>query len=282
MTLRTVLLLMAALAVAGLTALFARGWINAQKAALSPEVRVETVTTEAVNVLVAKQPIVAGSFVKPDMLTWRAWPEDGVIDAYAVEGEVAVGAFEGAVARSGIAEGQPILAAQVVHPGERGFLAAVLTPGKRAVSVPVDATSGISGFVFPGDKVDLLLTVTFQVKDREGEMHRRHATRTLLRDVRILAIDQKVEQADGQISVAKTATVEVVSDQAERIALALQMGAISLSLRSLAKDAEMAVADPPGRKGYLLDTQVFGIVGGRAGGREINVLRGNQADVAAF
>ncbi|GAB6053819.1 Flp pilus assembly protein CpaB [Magnetospira thiophila] len=283
MTLRTVILLVAALGIATFTALFARGWINAQKAALSPQTVIEQQTTEAVNVLVAKDAIPAGTFVKPDHLTWQAWPESGLTEAYSVQGKVEMAHFEGAVARSSIAQGQPILSAQVVHPGERGFLAAVLTPGQRAVSVPVTATSGISGFVFPGDRVDLLLTVKFQSKGGDGDVQRRFATRTLQEDVRVLAIDQKVEQVDGTVNVAKTATVEVSADQAERIALALEMGSISLSLRSLARqDEDGQPLVPLARTGYTLDAQLFGVVGGSGRGREVHVLRGSKSETAAF
>lgn len=277
MTGRTIVLLVLALGLALGTALFARGWVDRQVAAVKPEVRIKTLTTEAVKVLVADEVIPAGTFVKPDNLRWQAWPEDGLSDAYAVEGKVRMSHFEGAVTRIALAEGQPVMDTQVVHPGDRGFLAAVLTPGMRAVSVPVTATSGISGFVFPGDKVDLLLTVKYQSKNEEGDNVRRYATRTLLNDVRVLAIDQKVEQADGEVEIAKTATVEVDPAQAERVALALEMGTIALSLRSLATEDANGTPMPESRRRYLLDAHLFGIMVGTKGS-EVTVLRGSSEE----
>ncbi|CCQ73549.1 Flp pilus assembly protein CpaB [Magnetospira sp. QH-2] len=286
MTLRTVILLVVAIGIAAFTALFARGWANSQKMAPGGEPIVEKQMTEAVRVLVAKNAIPAGTFVKPEHMSWQTWPEEGLSEAYTVEGRSDMTRFEGAVARTAVSQGQPIMDAQVVHPGERGFLAAVLTPGQRAISVPVNATSGISGFVFPGDRVDLVLTVKFQSKNKDGEMQRRHATRTLMDNVRVLAIDQKVEQADGTVSVAKTATVEVTAEQAERIALALEMGQISLSLRSLAHQnadgTDFVDASRSESKRYTLDAQLFGVMGGGGGGREVHVLRGTKAETASF
>ena len=206
--------------------------------------------------------------------------------------------FIGAVVRAAIAAGQPVSEARVVHAGDRGFLAAVLTPGRRAVSVPVNATTGISGFVFPGDWVDVVLTVRMRSKDENGQSETRFFSETLLTDIRVLAIDQKVENEDGTVTVAKTATLEVEPKQAEIVAISLEMGSLSLSLHSLASrpdavgrlagesgaDAEVSEA----RRSYTLDEDVYFMKDAfrrrRGGGavRHVNVLRGGKAERATF
>ena len=238
MSLRTVLLLLIAVTAAGVTALYARNWLNAEKAALLASMPEEKAVAAAEYVLVANDELAAGSFVKADHLKWQPWPEEGILDSYTVKGKRELEDFVGTVVRTKINAGEPITDARVVHPGDRGFLAAVLDPGKRAVSVPVNATTGISGFVFPGDWVDVILTVNLRVEDEEGRNRERFFSETLIGDIRVLAIDQAVENADGEVNVAKTATLEVTPKQAEKIAIALEMGSLSLSLHSLAREQD--------------------------------------------
>lgn len=249
---RTLALLAAALGAAGFTAYFANSWILAERAALErrPPVIEEAPMAPVVEVLVADTEIVTGTFLTPEHLRWQPWPEDGLSDEFVVRGEgdedetesAPEAAFEGAVAREHLVAGEPITAARVVHPGERGFLAAVLEPGLRAVSVPIDATTGISGFVFPGDWIDLILTIRMSVKDPEtDEAETRYFSETLLERIRVLAVDQHVENVDGAARVAKTATLEVTTKQAEKVAIALEMGTLSLSLHSLSAEDQVPV-----------------------------------------
>ncbi|MBT3360476.1 MAG: Flp pilus assembly protein CpaB [Rhodospirillales bacterium] len=299
MTLRTVLLLVLALVSAASTAFYARNWLNSERAAMMALVPAESAPVAPANlVLVAAQDLSAGNFVKEDDLKWQAWPEEGVIDSYSVKGEREITDFVGAVVRTGVSGGEPLTDARVVHPGDRGFLAAVLEPGKRAVSVPVNATSGIAGFVFPGDWVDVILTVRFRTETDEGKSQERYFSETLLNDIRVLAIDQAVENADGEVSVAKTATLEVDPKQAEKIAIALEMGALSLSLHSIAREqdrfarvARQIGADPVEatvKKSFTMDSDVYYMHDTPFGGgktrkkKQINVLRGSEATTAAF
>jgi len=183
-------------------------------------------------ILVATRDAPAGTFLKPEDMEWLPWPEDGVVSAYIQEGELTVDDFKGAVVRTDLRAGQPFAESYVVYPGDRGFLAAVLEPGDRAVSVPVNATSGIAGFVFPGDRVDVLLTMKMQTQG-SGEDQTRYLSETILKAIRVLAIDQASQNAEGKAELAKTATLEVTPKQAEAVAIALQMGSLSLSLNSL-------------------------------------------------
>jgi pilus assembly protein CpaB len=146
----------------------------------------------------------------------------------------------GSVVRRAIAAGEPVSIGRLVKPGNRGFLAAVLRPGYRAVSLRINATSSISGLVFPGDRVDVILTHT---------VNARRVSETVLTNVRVLAIDQQTNDQAQAPKVGKHATFEVTPKQAEMFSVLSDMGKLSLSLRSLAKDqAELeriATSDEP-------------------------------------
>ena len=298
MSLRTVLLLLVAVCAAGVTALYARNWLNAERAALMASMPEEKAAAAAEYVLVANTELAAGSFVKADHLKWQPWPEEGILDSYTVKGKRELEDYVGTVVRATINEGEPLTDTRVVHPGDRGFLAAVLEPGKRAVSVPVNATTGISGFVFPGDWVDVILTVNFRAEDEGGRNRERFFSETLIGDIRVLAIDQAVENAEGEVNVAKTATLEVTPKQAEKIAIALEMGSLSLSLHSLAREqnrfsevARAIGADPVENNtagSFTMDLDVyymrdlFGNNGKKKAEQQVHVLRGSKAATAAF
>ncbi len=298
MNLRTILLLVFALSVAALTAYFAKNWIANQRVAWENQApaQEEAQSMPVKEILVADEDLPTGTFVRPDHLKWQQWPEDGINDGYLVKGEATEEDLDGAVVRTHLFAGEPITESRVVHPGERGFLAAVLEVGQRAVSVPVDAISGIAGFVFPGDAVDVILTFRVSVKDEStGENQTRYFSETLLADVRVLAIDQAVENADGSAKVAKTATLEVTPKGAEKIAIALEIGTLSLSLQSLAlaDEALLPASDDKGKAkpkhSYTRDIDVLymvgkphGLPGPGGGGQSIEVLHGSVAEQVKF
>src|SRR3984885_6766169 len=234
---RTIILLVIALLLAGGTTMMARVWLASQRAA-KVEASPIAVPTPSKSVLIARSPIQRGQILRPDDLSWEPWPEGGIDKSYVLLGTRTPEASAGWVPRQPIPAGEPLTEAKIIAPGNRGFLAAVLHPGMRAVSVPVTVTSGISGFVFPGDQVDLI--VTYSVQDRPppgqttaGTLLDHKVSETILRDVRVIAVDQKLDSKPGEAVVAKTATLEVTPKQSEIIALADEMGKMSLSLRSL-------------------------------------------------
>jgi pilus assembly protein CpaB len=180
-------------------------------------------------VLVARNAVRVGQLIKPEDLRWQAWPQGTLPPTYILEGKRQISDFVGAVARSPLNVGQPIVEPDLVMPGSRGFLAAVLKPGLRAVSVPATATTAVSGFIYAGDRVDVLLTHSLNSPNGQH-----NATETILRNARVIAMDQKVDFAPGdKPDVAKTATLELTAKQVEIVTLAVKMGDLSLALRSL-------------------------------------------------
>jgi pilus assembly protein CpaB len=182
------------------------------------------------------------------------------------------------VARDPFAPGEPITEVKIVAPGSRGFLAAALSPGMRAVSVPVTATSGISGFVFPGDQVDIL--ITHRLAGNADNSH--EAAETVLHNVRVIAVDQKLDSKNGEALVAHTATLEVTPKQSEIIAVATEIGKLSLSLRSLATAPGDGLADGSAgdaRGTYTLDNEVSQLLSKpeTAGPAGVVVLRGARS-----
>jgi pilus assembly protein CpaB len=246
MRLKSILLVIVALVLAGFTAFMVRNWMDAERAAAQRALanRPQAPQPAGVQVLVAKRDLPVGTFVRPEHLRWQAWPEASLSPAYAVEGKKKLEDFVGSVVRLPVASGEPITDGRVVSPGNSGFLAAVLRPGFRAVSVPVTVTSGISGFVFPGDHVDVLLTHNLPMPV-DGGLERRAAV-TVLRDIRVLALDQKVDVKPGETaSVPRTATIEVTPKQSEIVTVVVEMGKLSLSLRSLQRDEPLLPDDDP-------------------------------------
>lgn len=280
---RTLLLAVAALATAGLTAFLVQGWIANQRALLLAQRPVEAPREPPNQILVAKQDLPAGTFVKPEHLQWRAWPADGLDASFVRKSEDAMNAFTGAVVRKGIVAGEPITAKRVVKAGERGFLAAVLSPGMRAVSVKVNAASGISGLVFPGDRVDLILSHKIKIQGAKNRTVR-SVSETVLTNVRVLAIGQTTDDQQGKPIVAKTATLEVWPKQAEVVAVVIELGKLSLSLRSLAKTDEelekngeaLAYKKDPVHS-YTRDSDVSHLIGAANGNLHIvEVIQGSK------
>jgi len=231
MRIRTIVLLLLAFILAGGTAYLAQLYLAAQRPAVVPVAQPKAERS----VLVAKGDIHRGQILVPADLTWQAWPEGGVDKTYVLQGgPQKPETFAGWVARNPIASGEPVSESKIVAPGSRGFLAAVLRPGMRAITVPVTLTSGVAGFIFPGDNVDLLLTFAVPPRPGSGSKYPHKATETMMRHLRVIAIDQRLETKPGQVVPPHTATFEVTPKQGEALAVASQMGQMTLILESLA------------------------------------------------
>lgn len=279
---KTLLIALVALLIAGGTGLLIQNWMRAQqeKYRVSNNRPVEKID-EGLKILVAAKKLPAGTLLTPAHMEWRSWPSDGLDKKYVVKNKGKKDIFVGAVVRNGIAVGEPIVDGRVVKPGDRGFMAAVLIPGMRAVSVQVNRTSGISGFVFPGDRVDLILTHQYEIELKGNKRKLNRVSETVLTGVRVLAVDQNTNDQEGTPKLAKTATLEVTPRQAEMVAVAANLGKLSLSLRSLTVDEAKGIAeapDGPARKGgtYTRDADVSALIN-RSGAKQVEVLRGNDA-----
>ncbi|MFB0613511.1 Flp pilus assembly protein CpaB [Aurantiacibacter poecillastricola] len=240
---KKLILLVGALIVAVGTALLARSMF-AGAAAPQAEAAAEVEPTGP-KVLVAKRSLPVGTIVTADAVAYQLWPQELVQDAYFIDGEANMEVLLGTVVRHPITAGEPVTQGSLVAPGDRGFLAAALGPGMRAVTVPVSARTGVAGFVFPGDRVDMVLTQT--VSGEEGSLQ---TSETILTNLRVLATDQSTETTTNEsgqtvVRAFRTVTMEVTPRIAEKIAVAQTIGTLSLSLRSIADnqvELERAIA----------------------------------------
>ena len=196
----------------------------------APVVPTETAAPRA---LVAKRPLVPGAFVQVAMdLDWQPVDEKITTEGLLLDNAIRAEDFAGAVVRRSINAGEHILAADLMKSGEGGFLSAVLAPGMRAVSISVTLTSGNAGFISPGDKVDLLITHRIKPGGKESSSDDQVITETFARGVRVLAVDQQLNNPDNKAILAKTVTVEVTPRQAEQVSVAEELGKISMALVS--------------------------------------------------
>lgn len=261
---KKVILLIVALFVAGGTAFMAKTMFST---AAAPQVQAAAIPQkiDGPEILVATRALPVGTIIEADSFRYQPWPKDLIENAYYLKGEADPASLTGTVVRSPVTAGQPVTKGALVKPGDRGFLAAALGPGMRAVTVPVSAQSGVAGFVFPGDRIDLVLTQT--VEGGEGPALR--ASETIIRNLRVLATDQRTstEDAEGkqEVRTFSTVTLEATPRIAEKIAVAQTVGQLSLSLRSIADNTaelERAIAsgeikvpesgDPKAEKAMLL------------------------------
>jgi len=245
MNVRKLALLVGALVIAVVTAIMAKNMFagaGAQQAAAAPAVPLGP------KVLVAKKALPVGTIIDADSFAYQPWPKELMQSAYYVEGSPDGDPKKlfGTVVRYPITAGQPVTRGALVGPQDRGFLAAALGPGMRAITVPVNASTGVAGFVFPGDHVDIVLT---QQVEGGGDGPALKVSETIVRNARVLATDQrftdKSEDGKTEVKTFSNVTLEVTPRIAEKVAVAQSMGTLSLSLRSIADNTaelERAVA----------------------------------------
>jgi pilus assembly protein CpaB len=245
MDVKKLVLLIGALIVAAVTAITAK---NMFSGAGAPSASAKPAVPAGPEVLVATRSLPVGTIIDAESFRFQRWPEGLVQPAYYIKGKPGVRPADlvGTVVRNEITAGQPFTQGTLIKPGERGFLAAALGPGMRAVTVPVSATSGVAGFIFPGDRVDIVLT---QEVTGGGEGTPLRVSETVMRNVRVLATDQRMDAKgeDGKAVVQRftMVTLEATPKLAEKIAVAQKIGDLSLSLRSIADNSaelERAIA----------------------------------------
>ena len=253
---KKVLLLVGALLIAAITAFMARSMFTG---AAAPVAAAKAPVKAGPEVLVATKALPVGTIITADAMRYQPWPDELVEEDYFMKDGKDMPTMEslvGTVVRNSVTAGQPVTQGSLVAPGDRGFLAAALSPGMRAVTVPVSALTGVAGFVFPGDRVDLVLTQNVSGTDGSPPLK---VSETILRNLRVLATDQRAqptkdEKGNTIVAEYKLVTLEVTPRLAEKITVAQTIGTISLSLRALADNAtelEQALASgtttiPPG------------------------------------
>jgi len=264
MDVKKIALLVGALLVAAITAFMAKSMFSGASA---PSASAAPTVAVGPEVLVATRAMPVGTIIEPDSFRFQPWPKDLIQSAYYLKGEADPTTLSGTVVRYAITAGQPITQGALVKPGDRGFLAAALGPGMRAVTVSVGAATSVAGFVFPGDRIDLVLTQ--EVASTNGEGPALKTSETIIRNLRVLATDQRTanvnDEGQTEVKTFSTVTLETTPRIAEKIAVAQTIGQLSLSLRSIADNTaelERAIAagevtvpenaDPKAEKQMLL------------------------------
>lgn len=194
-------------------------------------------------VLVATRQLPVGTIIGPDSFRFQPWPKELVEQAYFMKDKTDAKTLVGTVVRYPITAGQPLTQGALVHPDDRGFLAAALGAGMRAVTVKVSQEQGVAGFVFPGDRVDVVLAQELDIKEGSSYPDKQLFTaETIVTNVRVLATDQRFNAEDETgktpVSTFGSVTLEATPEIAEKIAVAQNMGKLSLALRPLAESAD--------------------------------------------
>ncbi|HEX3708306.1 MAG TPA: Flp pilus assembly protein CpaB [Pseudolabrys sp.] len=250
-----------------LTVALAAGGVAAMLAGRSnkpPEVKQAVAAKPAtVDVLVAKSDLPMGKAITPGDVTWQAWPATTTGGNFIRKPDRpnAIESLAGSIARVPFVAGEPIRQAKLVDAKGSGFMAAILPTGMRAVSTQISPETGAGGFILPNDHVDVILTR----RDKNAEKATGtevQVSETILANVRVLAIDQNVEEKNGQkVVVGKTATLELSQRQAETLALSHQLGTLSLALRSItdSQSDKPKIEDEPDSRRNGVNVVRFGV-----------------------
>jgi pilus assembly protein CpaB len=267
----------AVIVVAGVAAIalafLVQGMLAPKPAPTAPAVAAAPPPRPMAQVLVAKTDLAIGHRIVEEDLAWQAWPvesvnanfiTDGATPApepqgaekavkkaekaaqVIVSGDSPMRSLEGAIVREPILAKEPITPRKIVRAGQTGYMAVVLQPGMRAVAVPVTAETGAGGFILPGDRVDVMQARSAG-KDDDGA--KSILTETLLRNIRVLAIDQSTAPAeDAKTVVGAVATLEVSSSDVDVLVRGRKQGEMVLALRSYADIGGASGRGGPGGK----------------------------------
>lgn len=264
----------AQLAVLGVAVIAAGGAFVVANNIANTEPEVVTVTEQAPQiqleeVLVASRNIGLGTSMKPDMVEWVKWPKEGLSEGFITRSNTPDGLNieeDPAIARSQFFVGEPIRESKLVRAG-KGYMSAILPSGQQAVATSISTATSAGGFILPNDRVDVIMTR--QATEDEGGSF---ITESILENVRVLAIDQTIEEKDGEaVVVGSTATLQLSPEQAKILTVAQQLAdRLTLALRSLedSGDEETKGAE------YLLS-------GNRGNGRIRVIKYGNKTEILA-
>ena len=199
-----------------------------------------------------------GHVLSPNDIQWQIWPTSAASPNFIRKSDKpdAVQQIAGSIARTPLVAGEPVREAKLIRADGSGFMAAILPSGMRAISTEISPETGAGGFILPNDRVDVILSRRDRDAEKQGAADA-HTAETIFTNVRVLAIDQTIEEKNGQrVVVGKTATLELTPTQAEQLAVSRQLGTLTLALRSLI-DARDNSTDQGDRRGA--GTQRFGV-----------------------
>lgn len=207
---------------------------NLSRPTVVRETVVEAPKFDGEEVLVAAVDIPVGTRVADAALKWENWPRSSANTSFITRAKQpeAMNEIAGAVARAQIFAGEPIRDSKLVR-ADQGFMSVILPAGKRAVATSISVDTSAGGFVLPNDRVDIIMTRRVEADEQTGQ---EYATETILNNIRVLAIDQTIEDKEGEkVVVGRTATLELSPQQAQILTVAQQMGdRLTLALRSIA------------------------------------------------
>jgi pilus assembly protein CpaB len=239
-----VLFLGLAVGAAVLAGFLAKGMVKPAPVAKLPATAAPAPRVKLGEILVVKKDVALGDVITRDKIGWQEWPQDGVRKTMITKSKMpdARKKFIGSRARVQLFEGDPVNDKKLVQAGERGFMAAILPKGRRAISVRISAATGAGGFILPNDRVDVLVT---RKQTFEGSGDAQTISELVIGNVKVLAVDQTLSQnKEGeQVVVGKTATLELTPSQAEVLAKVETSGQLTLTLRSFADAGSKELGD---------------------------------------
>ncbi len=238
-----------------------------------------------ISVLVAAHAIAPGALIRDEDFVTKALPQRDVTAGLMQDTAENRVEIRGAMMRRYMDAGAMLSRSFVLRPRDRGFLAAVLEPGTRAVSISVDAVTGVSGLIWPGDRVDVILTQ--ELEGQNVPLARKVFGETVLADVRVIAVDQQITEGgvaasgnDGVGKVARTVTLQVVADQAERVTVAGHMGHLALAVRAVENPLPDAVPGKVTVFGADVSPEVS--ASSRRTGVRMNLIQGDHREEVTF
>lgn len=222
---RDIIGLILALLLAVSIALLTRLFLTKEEKPKQEVVKAEKIT----RILVAGKKLSPGDKIQPGDLVWQEWPSKALTPNDLTEEKTRMEDFIGSIVRFPISQGNPIVREELVKKGDKGFLAAVVAPGKRAVSIDVTASSADSGLIFPGDYVDVILSKTTSEGNQQAGI-----SKTILKNIKVLAFDTTIAAPDTSPKTPpRVATLELTPPQAEVLLAGTKEGTIALSLHSM-------------------------------------------------
>lgn len=209
--------------------------------------------------LIASDSLPRGTLITKEHFQWQTFSDfEGDLSRTYIKGITDAQTLEGFVLRTEVQAGDILTPADFIKPGEHNYLSAVLKPGKRAVTIPIDMVSGSSGLIKPGNHVDVILSTNQEGYGLRGDELSGLIAKTILQKARVLAINQSVDNLKDydafDVKKHGTATLETSAEQAELLTIARKMGELSLSLRSEFADPTTSAADSLATASEVVET----------------------------